>query len=222
MMTDPKPFASLTSGLLARKGAARPAMRPVLDHTGSSLEDLGWNDMGEGPVFDESLSDHMPSSIAALTPAPKPNTPAPRAPEAPPVIEQMRAIEAHFGEAPELEDEAAKTPPPTQPEPHVEITPKAEELAGEELQVAPAPQAARPADVVTLPARRAEALSARDKAAFTLRLDEQRHLKLRLATAVQNRSAQRVVTEALDNYLNALPELDTLAQQVPARQGKRS
>ena len=62
----------------------------------------------------------------------------------------------------------------------------------------------------------------RGKAAFTLRLDEQRHLKLRLATAVQNRSAQRVVTEALDNYLNALPELDTLAQQVPARQGKRS
>ena len=27
-MNDPRPFASLSSGLLARKGAARPAMRP--------------------------------------------------------------------------------------------------------------------------------------------------------------------------------------------------
>lgn len=219
-MTDQKPFASLTSGLLARKGAARPAMRPVLDHTGSSLEDLGWNDMGEGSVFDESLSDHVPSSIAALTPAPKPNVQEPKVPDAPPVIEQMRAIEAHFGEAPELEDEAAKAPAPMKAEPD-EIEAEAADPVEEEANPAPI-NVTRPADVVTLPARRAEAHSARDKAAFTLRLDEQRHLKLRLATAVQNRSAQRVVTEALDNYLNALPELDTLAQQVPARQGKRS
>jgi len=28
MMSEPKPFASLSSGLLARKGHARPAMRP--------------------------------------------------------------------------------------------------------------------------------------------------------------------------------------------------
>ena len=27
-MSDPKPFAYLSSGLLARKGAAKPAMRP--------------------------------------------------------------------------------------------------------------------------------------------------------------------------------------------------
>ena len=46
-MQEPKAFASLSSGLLARKGAARPAMRPQgFGQVGSGLEDLGWNDMG--------------------------------------------------------------------------------------------------------------------------------------------------------------------------------
>ena len=59
-MTEPKPLASLTAGLLARKGAARPAMRPQLValHHGLPADlplpapaeavwhDLGWNDMG--------------------------------------------------------------------------------------------------------------------------------------------------------------------------------
>ena len=51
-MSEPKPFASLSSGLLARKGAARPAMRPQgFGQIGGNLEDLGWNDMGfEAPV----------------------------------------------------------------------------------------------------------------------------------------------------------------------------
>ena len=48
--TEAKPFASLSSGLLARKGAARPAMRPQgFGQVGSGLEDLGWNDMGFEP-----------------------------------------------------------------------------------------------------------------------------------------------------------------------------
>ena len=50
MATEAKPFASLSSGLLARKGAARPAMRPQGFGQGDSgLEDLGWNDMGFEP-----------------------------------------------------------------------------------------------------------------------------------------------------------------------------
>jgi hypothetical protein len=49
------------------------------------------------------------------------------------------------------------------------------------------------------------------KAAFTLRLDPQRHLKLRLACAVNGRSAQQIVTDALDSLLNAMPELDAMA-----------
>ena len=43
-------FASLSPTLLARKGGAKPAMRPQLapipDASAANLEDLGWNDMG--------------------------------------------------------------------------------------------------------------------------------------------------------------------------------
>src|SRR3546814_11297683 len=50
IMAQLKPTASLSSGLLARKGQARPAMRPQgLSGFGTladQLEDLGWNDMG--------------------------------------------------------------------------------------------------------------------------------------------------------------------------------
>jgi predicted RNA-binding Zn ribbon-like protein len=52
------------------------------------------------------------------------------------------------------------------------------------------------------------------RAAFTLRLDAKRHLKLRLASTVRNRSAQQLVTEALDRFLDAIPEIEALAAQV--------
>ena len=53
-MSEPRPFASLSPSLLARKGGARPAMRPQVhpmhqfhEATARQLEDdLGWNDMG--------------------------------------------------------------------------------------------------------------------------------------------------------------------------------
>ena len=49
------------------------------------------------------------------------------------------------------------------------------------------------------------------KAAFTLRLDPERHLKLRLACAVDGRSAQTLVTQALDALLAEMPELESMA-----------
>jgi hypothetical protein len=52
------------------------------------------------------------------------------------------------------------------------------------------------------------------RAAFTLRLDAKRHLKLRLASTVKNRSAQQLVTAALDKYLAEIPEIEALAAQV--------
>ena len=68
-------YASLSSGLLARKGAARPAMRPQGYGFTHGVEDLGWNDMGPVPVpveeIEDDLPEHVPSSISALTPAPK-------------------------------------------------------------------------------------------------------------------------------------------------------
>ncbi|MFC4254503.1 hypothetical protein GRI97_03640 [Altererythrobacter xixiisoli] len=50
--------------------------------------------------------------------------------------------------------------------------------------------------------------------AFTLRLDAERHLRLRLACAAQNCSAQQLVTQALDRFLNELPEIENLATQL--------
>jgi hypothetical protein len=58
-------------------------------------------------------------------------------------------------------------------------------------------------------------LAAGKKAAFTLRLESERHLRLRLACAVTGRSAQQIVTSALDQFLEALPEVETMAQRIP-------
>jgi hypothetical protein len=56
------------------------------------------------------------------------------------------------------------------------------------------------------------------KAAFTLRLDQDRHLKLRLACAVSGTSAQLLVTRALDELLASMPELEVMASRAPDRQ----
>ena len=58
------------------------------------------------------------------------------------------------------------------------------------------------------------------KAAFTLRLDHDRHLRLRLASALHNLSAQALVTEALDSFLKSLPEVEELASQLPPPRAK--
>jgi len=62
----------------------------------------------------------------------------------------------------------------------------------------------------------------RDKAAFTLRLDADRHFRLRLACAVTGRSAQQIVTGALDQFLTTIPELEAMVGQVSAKSGKTS
>jgi hypothetical protein len=196
MMAEPKPFASLSSGLLARKGTAKPAMRPQgFGQMGVSMEDLGWNDMGQSqpslPTHQQEMPEHVPSSIAALTPAPRLQTepaPAPH-PAPPPVVEQQRAIESTF--APKPAPAAVKSP-----------------------------KAIRPASAAAQPQSRASAGKA--KAAFTLRLEAERHLKLRLACALTNRSAQQIVTEALDGFLETIPELDAFASRVPAASGKKN
>jgi hypothetical protein len=157
-----KPFASLSSGLLARKGQAKPAMRPQgFGHFGGPNDDLGWNDMG----FD------------APRPAPPPHRPA--------VVQQQEELTATF--EPEFQPELL-------PEP--ELVPPAPVVAP---QSAPAARTAKA--VVQADGRRA---------AFTLRLDAERHLRLRLASAVSLRSSQQLVIEALDALLGSIPGLDDL------------
>jgi len=202
-MNDARPFASLSSGLLARKGAARPAMRPQGFGPHHGFDDLGWNDMGHEPgaEFEDEMPEHVPSSISALTPAPRPAQPEPVEPvepAEPEVVAQQRAIAESFGA-----ESFAAEPAPAPDEPM------------------PAPAEAAPAEIVALPRRKAQAAVSGKKSAFTLRVDAERHLRLRLATAVTGRSAQQLVTEALDQLLASLPEVETLAERIPASGSKR-
>lgn len=181
MFGNAKPVASLSSGLLARKGQARPAMRPqgfVGLHPGTSLDDLGWNDMGV--------------DVHAV------DTPLPEA--APPVLQQRQALVEEFAAPVAPVVEAPDVPHPvTVPAP------------------APEPEApvARTVSKATAARIGREVSARKGKAAFTLRLDTERHLKLRLASAVSGRSAQQLVTEALDAFLETLPEIGALASQLP-------
>ncbi|MFL6845805.1 MAG: hypothetical protein ACJ8ER_13085 [Allosphingosinicella sp.] len=210
-MAETKPFASLSSGLLARKGAAKPAMRPQgFGSFGGSLEDLGWNDMGHNGAHEvQDIHEHVPSSIEALTPSPGGRGPI----EPPAVVEQQRELAARLVQPePELEPELEPEDDLAEPE-----------VALEQPEPEPEPVVRAPrqpdAEVVSLP--RSRSMVAKAKAAFTLRLDPDRHLKLRLACALSRRSAQQLVTEALDQFLDSLPEVEQMARRVPAEASKR-
>jgi hypothetical protein len=92
--------------------------------------------------------------------------------------------------------------------------PEAVETVQAEVRAAPAPA---PRLVAAPAPRRAprprSAPGSKGKAAFTLRLDPDRHLKLRLACAVDGRSAQQLFTDALDQLLGRMPELDSMASK---------
>lgn len=192
-MGDPKPFASLSSGLLARKGGASPAMRrPVFGsingHSSfSGQDDLGWNDMGEErPVVADV------SSVVGLTPMTSPQAAPVEIVPVPAVVEQREALEARVSG--NIQEDVVE-------EPKAEATPK--------LAVSPERKTRKRTS------RKADAEPRTAKAAFTLRLDPERHLKLRLSCAIENRSAQQIVTQALDHFLNQHPELEALANRIP-------
>lgn len=206
MFSSAKPAASLSSGLLARKGQARPAMRPqgfVGLNPGTSLDDLGWNDMGfDGFESAAPVTHEMPPVLAQRHVLAEEFAPQP--PVAPPVVEQAQPIfepEPVVQAAPVVQPEAV-----VQPAPVIATAPQ------------PEPEAAAPRPVSTATAARIgrEVASKKGKAAFTLRLDTERHLKLRLASALSGRSAQILVTEALDAFLDTLPEVGALADRLPA------
>jgi hypothetical protein len=191
-MSEQGSFASLGPTLLARKGGAKPAMRPQLAplngmgggaqaaqalalDSDEELEDLGWNDMGHEHGDDHSQS----AQIFALTPAP---------------ANAEAEAEARVVDAIARAEMAA-----TLGEPSV-LKQRREVIAtiganGRE------------------PSRR-KVSDLGHRAAFTLRLDAKRHLKLRLASTVKNRSAQQLVTQALDKFLADIPEIEALAAQV--------
>ena len=178
-MAEPKPIASLSSSLLARKGHAKPAMRPQgfasFGYAQSAgYEDLGWNDMGSEPVVAiHAVGADVVPIVAAVALAPEP------APEPPVVVRQQEEL--------------------------------AREMTPEPVVDAPV----EPAGFMRA------APGSKGKAAFTLRLDPDRHLRLRLACAVAHRSAQSFVIEALDAALSTLPAMHELARAAGVGPGEK-
>lgn len=154
-MSEPKPIASLSPQLLARKGGARPAMRqaismmPAPDYS-ADHDDLGWNDMGEPPTIGEVIPFHQ------AAPVPEPAL-------LPEVVVQQRQLARRIS------------------------------------------------------AERRPALAEGRRAAFTLRLDAERHLKLRLACTIKGQSAQALVTEALDRLLAEIPDAAEFASKLTTK-----
>lgn len=195
-MNESRPFASLSPTLLARKGSARPAMRPQLQPLGyptpefpshqlqqqpsaNPQDDLGWNDMGEEAEVEGTEESTSEATVLQFSPT-EPAAPA-RVPE---VIRQQHNL-------------ADRVIEPVAP-----------------IAVVSAPIPLTPRRT---PTARRSALADGRRAAFTLRVDGERHLKLRLACAVEGRSAQQLVTEALDRLLSELPDLEDLAKRAKRR-----
>jgi hypothetical protein len=222
--SEAKPFASLSSGLLARKGAARPAMRPQgFGQVGNGLEDLGWNDMGfEPPKPADAPRDATHDAFGEdVVEHPRAHHPTGLTPVQSPVHDQQAEIEERFNGSDEAEEEEVdETAELCGPE---AIEESVVEALAEEPVDEPADEptfVARPAAAPPPPRRAPRPRSlpgTKGKAAFTLRLDKDRHLKLRLACAVDGRSAQQLVTDALDQLLERMPDLDGLAAKAKRR-----
>ncbi|MEL7445672.1 MAG: hypothetical protein AAGK02_07645 [Pseudomonadota bacterium] len=180
-------FASLNPALLARKGGAKPAMRPQLhslpdvlpdgEIDDTKLEDLGWNDMGQ----DSEAQDKPSAEVFHLTPA--------AANEDPEEDFDERLIDAHADKGTAIDA--------AQP-----IVKRQQQVLAERVTAKPKP------------VRKKSVKVSGKRAAFTLRLDTERHMKLRLAATMQGKSAQSVVTEALDALLEQIDDLDALAQRM--------
>ncbi|WP_374525628.1 hypothetical protein [Sphingopyxis sp.] len=214
-MGEPKPLASLSAGLLARKGGARPAMRraPIglglaAPMAGEGYDDLGWNDMGYDVDPDQNAAAE-PARMVDLKPllagsVLTHNAEAEQAVDDAPGHDLVPDLSGTFA------PEAADVP---------EIVRQQESLldrvaaVARKVEAQPAPKAKKD--------RAPRALRAREKAAFTLRLDAERHLRLRLASAVTNRSSQVILTDLLDEYLASLPEIDAMASRLPAARPTR-
>ena len=239
-MSEPG-FASLGPSLLARKGGAKPAMRPqvaplVADEAElaalaeDQLEDLGWNDMGHdsGSVSDSEDSHESGADIVPINAdVTADDFVAGAFSEGGPIVRrQQRRLEERV-----LADAVMTGPDDAEPEYDDEDEPVYGEAFDDEdyaedededdsavyapLASAPAPQ---PVEAAPTPravrSPRMPAAQAGRRAAFTLRLDADRHLKLRLAATMQGVSAQALVTEALDRLLAEYDDLEVIANHL--------
>ena len=293
-MADTKPLASLSSGLLARKGTAKPAMRrqglsafaPSETDMSSFHDDLGWNDMGydvdpqheknakavdaetlknANPLMNavpevvrqrDDLAERLKASDSAVTASNEAPSGRDDAPEGEGAgIDGAGTDSAHRDDEAEAlapDQETAFTGAPiemansplavknsplafkksairvTMDETDVDTDVPEEPSASKDAERAPAEAVpvraaatmALPKKPVRIPEPLTETAAKGKRAAFTLRVDPERHLKLRLACAIQNVSAQQFVTQALDAMLASVPELNDLASKVPANRSQ--
>ncbi|MCR9178876.1 MAG: type II toxin-antitoxin system HicB family antitoxin [Erythrobacteraceae bacterium] len=224
-MSEPG-FASLGPTLLARKGGAKPAMRPqiaplVADEeevaalADEQLEDLGWNDMGDGEGEHGDGADVVPINAAVAAADSD-------ASQSPIVRRQQRRLEERvLADAvmtgPEDQTTEALDSVDNEHEPEADYDYDADAAEDDEAgqSLAPVIPAVKVPALVAAPARRpakrAPLHNTERRAAFTLRLDPERHLKLRLAATMQGVSAQALLTEALDAMLAEFDDLDVIA-----------
>jgi hypothetical protein len=195
------------------------------------LEDLGWNDMGH----DEPAGGG--ADVVPISPSISADGDSHFAAESGPIVRrQQRRLEERL-----LADAAMTGPEDREPEydeedealygeafdplgeDDFEDEDSAEDAAEDAAEsdgafASLAPQAPQPRPVPAIPAAapkpRVPAVRGPRRAAFTLRLDADRHLKLRLAATMQGVSAQALVTEALDRLLAEYGELDLIANHL--------
>ncbi|MEM6477090.1 MAG: toxin-antitoxin system HicB family antitoxin [Pseudomonadota bacterium] len=173
-------FASLNPTLLARKGGAKPAMRPQLaplpedtpdNESSDALEDLGWNDMGGESEESESAKIVSLKPDGSRTDETKADSPVVKRQQK----ELADRVLANDGGA------------------NASVSKKSRSSSKKVAKIAQG--------------------NGR-RVAFTLRLDPERHLKLKLAATMEGLSAQALVTEALDAKFAEITDLEALIGRI--------
>ena len=223
-----KPAARLTASLLARKGQAKPAMgprstahlaphepghhhadplagmtAPQIDPSIDPSAGFGDNPDIDNPAIDPDIDSGMDSG----TNGERPDAAQVSHPGLPgPMVED--------GAEDETEDVAEDAAPPSNPEADVieralqrgrahaeegDIDDHAEPTPLPEAPVAPPMHAGAPA---TAPRHDRRPVGSGARVAMTVRLDHERHHRLRVLSAHLNKSSQEILVEALDKFLD--------------------
>ncbi len=208
-MSEPRTFASLSPSLLARKGSAKPAMRRQdnasfgmsgMRAEPAPIEDLGWNDWGAPEHEAQAAPVVAEQPISVVSPVAEVAAPI-----------ELQQVEHPQAELPQVEETAIDE----EQQMHFDEEEGEDDVtAGLMASLVPEMPALAPRKPDVL--RQIEDLAERinrtaapvramvpegRRAAFTLRLDAERHFRLKMAGVLLNRSAQTIVTEALDKYL---------------------
>lgn len=201
-MLERKPFAALSSGLLARKGQAKPAMRrqftPFEDfhHDSVDHDDLGWNDMGDD--HDHGGHDHVAHGGADNVSPAAPSPAAPSPVVAPLPVERAERAPAPVSSLHEQQDRlAASFGKLEAPQPA-----KASAAAAERGDDLIAPGAMN--GLVRRPVYEAvlDRLRGERRVALTLRIGRDRHALLRELIDRTGTSAQALLARAVDEFID--------------------